>query len=74
MTQQVAKIEWNQLTEAIPCFICITSMAFMYSISEGISFGIISYTLLKSICGKRKNVSILMWILTVIFILKYRFI
>ena len=74
MTQQVAKIEWNQLTEAIPCFICITSMAFMYSISEGISFGIISYTLLNSICGKRKNVSILMWILTVIFILKYRFI
>ncbi len=49
-------------------------MAFMYSISEGISFGIISYTLLNSICGKRKNVSILMWILTVIFILKYRFI
>lgn len=71
MMQQVAKIAWSDLMEAIPAFICIFAMAFMYSISEGICFGIISYTVLHVCCGRAKEVTPLMYILTVLFILKY---
>ena len=75
MMQQVAKIDWmKDLKEAIPAFITIYSMAFMYSISEGIAFGVISYTLLHLISGEGKKVTPLMYVLTVLFILKYIFI
>ena len=47
MMQQVTKITWEDMTEAIPAFICIFAMPFMYSISEGIAFGVISYVVLK---------------------------
>lgn len=71
MMQQVTNIQWNDLTKAIPCFICITMMGFAYSISEGISFGFISYTLLHVITGKSKDISWLMYVLTFLFIIKY---
>ena len=71
MMQQVAKIPWSDITEAIPSFICIAVMPFAYSIAEGIAFGIISYTLLPVASGKFRNVTWLMYILTVLFILKY---
>lgn len=74
MMQQVAKISWTEETlTAIPAYITIFSMAFMYSISEGICFGVISYTLLHVFAGKGKDVTPLMYILTVLFILKYIF-
>lgn len=71
MMQQVAKIPWSDITEAIPSFICIAVMPFAYSIAEGIAFGIISYTLLHVASGKFRNVTWLMYFLTVLFILKY---
>ena len=71
MMQQVAKIPWSDITEAIPSFICIAVMPFAYSIAEGIAFGIISYTLLHVASGKFRNVTWLMYILSVLFILKY---
>lgn len=72
MMQQVTKIDWtSDFTEAIPCFCCITMMGFAYSISDGISFGIISYTILKLITGKTEDLNPLMYILSVLFILKY---
>ena len=71
MMQQVAKIPWSDITEAIPSFICIAVMPFAYSIAEGIAFGIISYTLLHVASGKFRNVTWLMYILAVLFILKY---
>lgn len=71
MMQQVVKIDWSDMLTAIPAFICLGSMAFMYSISEGIAFGIISYTLLHLIMGKGKSVTTLMYVLTVVFMLKY---
>lgn len=71
MMQQVAKIPWSDITEAIPSFICIAVMPFSYSIAEGIAFGIISYTLLHVASGKFRNVTWLMYFLTVLFILKY---
>ena len=73
MMQQVAKIAWNDMLEAIPAFICIFAMPFMYSISEGIAFGVISYVVLHAAAGKAKKIAPLMWVLAVLFILKYIF-
>ena len=71
MMQQVTKLDWNDLTSAIPAFICIFAMPFMYSISEGIALGIISHVILHLCTGKAKNVTPLMYVLAVVFVLKY---
>lgn len=73
MMQSVAKINWSDMLEAIPAFICIFAMPFMYSISEGISFGVISFVVLNAVAGKTKKITPLMWVLAVLFILKYIF-
>ena len=76
MLTSVTKIDFNDMTEAIPCFIAIIAMPFMYSISEGISMGVISYVVINVITGKakEKKIRLLMYILAVLFILKYIFI
>ena len=71
MMQQVVNIDWQNLEDAVPAFICITMMGFAYSISEGISFGIISYVVLHVLTGKTKDLNALMYILAVLFVLKY---
>ena len=75
MLTSITKIDFNDYTEAIPCFIAIIAMPFMYSISEGIAMGVISYVVINLITGKAKDkkISILMYVLTVLFILKYVF-
>lgn len=74
MIGSVAKINWDNMLEAIPAFLCILSMPLMYSISEGIAVGVISWTILHLCTGKVKGkVSILMYVLTVLFVLKYIF-
>ena len=76
MLTSVTEIDFSDMTEAIPCFIAIIAMPFMYSISEGISMGVISYVVINVITGKakEKKISLLMYILAVLFILKYIFI
>ena len=74
MMQQVTDINWHDALEAIPCFITISVMPFMYSISEGIAYGMISYAVLNTLSGNRKKVTPLVYILAVVFILKYIFI
>lgn len=74
MIGSVAKINWDNMLESIPAFLCILSMPLMYSISEGIAVGVISWTILHLCSGKAKGkVSILMYVLTVLFVLKYIF-
>ncbi len=75
MVSTVAEIRFddNNLTEAIPAYIAIIAMPLFYSISEGISLGIISYVVLNVCTGKAKKVTPLMYILAVLFILKYIF-
>ncbi len=63
----------DNMTEAVPAYLCIISMPLFYSISEGISIGIISYVILNLICGKAKKITPLMYILAILFILKYAF-
>ena len=75
MLTNVTNIDFNDMSEAIPCYVCIIAMPFFYSISEGISMGVITYVALNLITGKakEKKVSILMYVLAVLFILKYAF-
>ena len=75
MLTSVTKIDFDDMTEAVPCFIAIIAMPFMYSISEGISMGVISYVIINVVTGKakEKKISVLMYVLAVIFILKYIF-
>ncbi|MCR5213296.1 MAG: NCS2 family permease [Eubacterium sp.] len=67
------KMTEENYTSAIPAYICIFSMPLFYSISEGISLGVISYVILNVCCGKAKKVNPIMYVLTVLFILKYIF-
>ncbi len=67
------RFELDNLTEAIPAYLAIIAMPLFYSISEGISLGIISYVLLNLAAGKGKQVKPLMYVLAVLFVLKYIF-
>ena len=67
------RFELDNLTEAIPAYLAIIAMPLFYSISEGISLGIISYVLLNAAAGKGKTVKPLMYVLAVLFVLKYIF-
>ncbi len=73
MLTSITKIDFKDPTESIPAFICIIAMPFMYSISEGIAMGVISYTIINLVTGnaKKKKISVLMYVLTVLFILKF---
>lgn len=73
MITSVTKINLEDYSEAIPSFIAIIAMPFMYSISEGIAMGVISYVVINLVTGKakEKKISVLMYVLAVLFILKY---
>ena len=75
MMGAVVKINFDDMLDAIPAFLCILVMPLAYSISEGITIGVISWTILNLVSGKakEKKISILMYVLTVLFILKYIF-
>ncbi len=73
MMTSITKLDFEDMTETIPCFIAIIAMPFMYSISEGIAMGIISYVIINVVCGnaKKKRITLLMYILMVILLIKY---
>lgn len=71
MMTSITKINFSDYTDAIPAFIAIIAMPFTYSISEGIAMGIISHVVIKLLGGKRKEISPLMYVLAVLFVLKY---
>lgn len=73
MMGSVVEIDMNDLTEAIPAYLCLIGMPLFYSISEGIVFGVISYVVINLACGKAKKITPLMYILAVLFVLKYIF-
>ena len=75
MMGAVVKINFDDMTDAIPAFLTILVMPLAYSISEGIAIGVVSWTLINLLSGKAKEKKItpLMYVLTVLFILKYIF-
>lgn len=73
MVSAIVKIDFNNLTEAVPAYLCLIAMPLMYSIAEGIAIGVISYVVINLICGKRKKITPLMYVLAVLFVCKYIF-
>ena len=75
MMGAVVKIDFDDMTDAIPAFLTILIMPLAYSISEGIAIGVISWTLINVLTGKakEKKISPLMYVLTGLFIVKYIF-
>ena len=67
----VREIDWNDMELAIPCFLTIAMMPFAYSISEGIAFGCISYTVIKMVRGKFKEVHPVMYGISILFLIRY---
>ncbi len=74
MLEPIRNIDFSDYTEAIPAFICIIVMPMAYSISDGILTGMISYVLLNALCGKFSKLKPAMYVLAILFILKYIFI
>ena len=72
MLSNITNIDFADMSEAIPCYICIIAMPFFYSISEGIALGIIAYVVLNLVTGKakEKKLNLLLYILAIIFIIK----
>ena len=73
MVSTVVEIDFNDMTEAVPAYLCLIAMPLMYSISEGIAVGVISYVIINLVCGKAKKITPLMYVLAVLFVLKYIF-
>jgi AGZA family xanthine/uracil permease-like MFS transporter len=71
MMRAVTTIDFRDLTEGIPSFITIVMMPFAYSIAEGIVYGVLSYVIAKLITGRPRDVPLITWVLSVVFILRF---
>ena len=74
MLSPIKDLDLTDYSEAIPAFICIIAMPLTYSIAEGITLGLLAYVFLHILSGQFKKLSIGMYVLAVLFILKYIFI
>lgn len=68
MTKEVKRIDFEKLEEAFPAFIIMVMIALSYSISTGLAFGFISFTLIKTILGKAREIKVTMWIIVALSI------
>ncbi|HUK48628.1 MAG TPA: NCS2 family permease [Terriglobales bacterium] len=73
MCGSVAKVIWNDFTESVPAFLTLIATPLTFSIATGLSLGLLSFTFLKLLTGKRKEISILIWVLSALFLLRYIF-
>jgi adenine/guanine/hypoxanthine permease len=73
MCASVAKVKWNDFTDAVPAFLTLIATPLTFSIATGLSLGLLSFTLIKLFTGKRKEISPLIWVLSVLFLLRYAF-
>lgn len=71
MIQGITHIDWDDVTEAVPAFLTIVFMPFAYSIADGIAMGFISYALVKLFTGKAKTVPYMVWIIAVLWVIKF---
>ena len=73
MVSSILHVDFDDLTEAIPAYLCMLAMPLAYSISEGIAIGVISYVAVNVCCKKSKKIAPLMYVLAVLFVCKYIF-
>lgn len=71
MVSSVVEIDFRDLRQSIPAYLCLLAMPLTYSISDGICIGVISYVVINAVTGRAKKVSWLMYVLAVLFVLKY---
>ena len=71
MMMQVADIDWSKAEIAIPAFLTIAFMPFAYSITVGIGVGFVTYTLIRIAKGEAKRVHLLMWLVSILFIVYF---
>ena len=70
MISPVREIDFNDLTEGIPAFLCVLFMICAYSISDGIMFGIMSYVLINLLAGKSRKINHMAWVICAMFLLR----
>jgi AGZA family xanthine/uracil permease-like MFS transporter len=73
MARGLAEIEWDDLTEAAPAVVTAVAMPFTFSIADGIAFGFISYTMIKLMAGRHKDLSLSVWVITGLWIMKFAY-
>jgi adenine/guanine/hypoxanthine permease len=73
MCQSVAHVRWDDFTEAFPAFLTIVATPLTFSVASGLSLGLISYTLIKLGAGRYREISPLIWILTLLFLFRYAY-
>ncbi len=73
MLSEITRIDFDSMTEAVPAYLCLLTMPLLFSISDGIAVGVISYVVINLFSGKAKKITPLMYILAVLFICKYIF-
>jgi adenine/guanine/hypoxanthine permease len=71
MTESIARVDWKDFSEGLPAFVTMLATPLTFSIATGLSLGLMSYTLVKVAAGKFREISVLLWILTALFILRY---
>ena len=73
MTQSIAQVDWGEFSEAFPSFVTLLATPLTFSIATGLSLGVISYTVAKVAAGKWREVSVLLCILTALFVVRYAY-
>ena len=73
MCRAVAKVKWEDFTESVPAFLTLIATPLTFSIATGLSLGLLSFTFLKLLSGRWKEISILIWVLSALFLLRYAF-
>ena len=73
MCGSVAKVRWDDFSEAVPAFLTLVCTPLTFSIATGLSLGMLSFTFIKLFAGKYREISPLIWVLSVLFILRYAF-
>lgn len=73
MCQSVARVRWNDFTEAFPAFLTVLATPLTFSVATGLSLGIMGYTLVKVGAGRYHEISLLIWVLTILFLVRYAY-
>ncbi|MGC1617316.1 MAG: NCS2 family permease [Candidatus Acidiferrum sp.] len=73
MCGAVARVQWNDFSEAFPAFLTLVATPLTFSIATGLSLGLLSFTFIKAGTGKYREISPLIWVLSVLFLLRYAF-
>jgi adenine/guanine/hypoxanthine permease len=73
MCGSVAKVKWDDFTDAVPAFLTLIATPLTFSIATGLSLGLLSFTFLKLFTGRYREISALIWVLSALFLLRYAF-